>query len=107
LKLNHSNPNLPAFNKSLFTQETLGTLGNCPLASFSGPGLVNFDMALLKVVAIKEGKSLQFRSEAYNVFNSAQFFISANGQPARRASQFHQSSVRSDRGIHEHPYQNR
>jgi hypothetical protein len=82
LKLNHSNPNLPAFNTSLFSQETLGTLGNCPLASFAGPGLVNFDMALLKVVRINEGKALQFRWEAYNVFNSAQFFISANGQPS-------------------------
>jgi hypothetical protein len=82
LQLNHSNPNLPAFNTLLFTQETLGTLGNCPLASFAGPGLVNFDMALLKVVRIKESKSLEFRWEAYNVFNKAQFFISANGQPS-------------------------
>jgi hypothetical protein len=82
LHLNHSNPNLPAFNTSLFTQETLGTLGNCPLAFFSGPGLVNFDMALVKVVRINEAKSLEFRWEAYNVFNNPQFFISANGQPA-------------------------
>jgi hypothetical protein len=82
LHLNHSNPNLPAFNTSLFTQETLGSLGTCPLAFFSGPGLVNFDVALAKVVAIKESKSLEFRWEAYNVFNSPQFFISANGQPS-------------------------
>ena len=82
LNLNHSKPNLPAFNTSLFTQETLGTLGDCPLASFSGPGLVNFDMALLKVVRIKESKALEFRWEAYNVFNSPQFFISANGNPS-------------------------
>jgi len=82
LNLNHSKPNLPAFNTSLFTQETLGTLGDCPLASFSGPGFVNFDMALLKVVRIKESKALEFRWEAYNVFNSPQFFISANGNPS-------------------------
>jgi hypothetical protein len=82
LNLNHSNPNLPAFNTALISQETPGTLGNCPLAFFSGPGLVNFDMALLKVVPIKESKSLEFRWEAYNVFNSPQFFISANGNPS-------------------------
>jgi hypothetical protein len=82
LQLNHSNPNLPAFNTSLFTQETLGSLGTCPLAFFSGPGLINFDMALAKVVQIREGKSLEFRWEAYNVFNKAQFFIQADGDPS-------------------------
>jgi Carboxypeptidase regulatory-like domain/TonB dependent receptor len=71
-----------AFNTSLFSQETLGTLGDCPIAFFSGPGLIDFDVALLKDVPIKESKSFQFRWEAYNVFNKSQFFISANGQPA-------------------------
>jgi hypothetical protein len=52
------------------------------LAFFAGPGLVNFDMALLKMVRINEAKSLELRWEAYNVFNSPQFFISANGQPS-------------------------
>jgi hypothetical protein len=82
LQLNHSNANSPAFNTSLFSQENLGQLGNCPLASFSGPGLVNFDMALAKNILINETKSLEFRWEAFNVFNTPQFFIGPNGTPA-------------------------
>ncbi len=82
LNLNTSNPSLPAFNTSLFTQETLGTLGNCPLAFFSGPGLVNFDMALVKTVSVNETKSLEFRWEAFNVFNTTEFFIQTDGNPS-------------------------
>jgi hypothetical protein len=34
----------------------------------------NFDMALANSVSLTESKSLQFRFEAFNVFNHAQFF---------------------------------
>ncbi|MFZ0880560.1 MAG: hypothetical protein WA002_13755, partial [Candidatus Acidiferrales bacterium] len=34
----------------------------------------NYDMALLKNVRLTESKSLQFRLEAFNIFNHAQFF---------------------------------
>ena len=40
---------------------------------FSGPGLDNYDMALLKTTTITESTKLQFRAEAFNVFNHAQF----------------------------------
>ena len=40
---------------------------------FSGPGIYNFDMALLKDTKITEGVQAQFRAEAFNVFNHAQF----------------------------------
>jgi hypothetical protein len=36
--------------------------------------MVNFDMALLKNLKLSESRSLQFRLEAFNVFNHAQFF---------------------------------
>jgi hypothetical protein len=36
--------------------------------------MANFDMAILKNVRLTESKSLQFRIEAFNVFNHAQFF---------------------------------
>lgn len=39
-----------------------------------GPGMENFDIALLKNLRLSESKSLQFRLEAFNVFNHAQFF---------------------------------
>jgi len=40
---------------------------------FTGPGINNFNLALLKNTQIAEGKELQFRAEAFNVFNHAQF----------------------------------
>jgi hypothetical protein len=65
----------------LFIQEIFGKLGDSPRRFFYGPGPVNFDIALLKTVALKESKSLQFRAEAFNLFNQAQFFgaTSVNG----------------------------
>ena len=67
---------LPYFNTSLSTPETIGTLGNARRRFFSGPGLNNWDVALLKDTLIKEGMNLEFRAELFNAFNHAQF-----GQP--------------------------
>lgn len=71
----------PAFNTGLFCvpgargcAASLGELGNVPRRFFYGPGLENFDMALHKVFTLTEAKSLEFRAEAFNIFNHAQFF---------------------------------
>ncbi len=69
--------NAPAFNTSLFSVPALGTLGNVPRRFFYGPGQNNFDMSLQKELAISTEKLLQFRVEAFNVFNHAQFFGAA------------------------------
>jgi Carboxypeptidase regulatory-like domain len=61
------------FNTSLFSPEPLGQLGNSNRQFFHGPGLNNFDMALLKNFNITESKTLEFRVEAFNIFNHAQF----------------------------------
>jgi hypothetical protein len=63
----------PYFNPNFFAQEPLGTVGNVMRRFFSGPGIYNFDMALLKDTKITERVSAQFRAEAFNVFNHAQF----------------------------------
>ncbi|MGB8011369.1 MAG: carboxypeptidase regulatory-like domain-containing protein [Terriglobales bacterium] len=69
-----SNPRSgPYFNPSLFSPETLGTLGNSRRRFFYGPGINNWDMALLKDTPIKEGMNLEFRAEAFDTFNHAQF----------------------------------
>jgi hypothetical protein len=73
LQFNDPRSGLPYFNTSLFAQEQKGTLGNSRRRFFSGPGLNNWDMALLKDTFIKEGVNLQFRAEAFNAFNHAQF----------------------------------
>jgi hypothetical protein len=37
-------------------------------------GEINFDLALLKTLKFTESRSLQFRIEAFNAFNHANFF---------------------------------
>jgi Carboxypeptidase regulatory-like domain len=66
----------PAFNNTAaaFTTETLGQLGNVPRRFFYGPGINDFDMTLRKTLKITETKSVEFRAEAFNVFNHAQFY---------------------------------
>jgi hypothetical protein len=61
------------FNTALFTVENPGQFGNSRRRFFHGPGLNNFDMALLKTTKITESKELQLRFEAFNAFNHAQF----------------------------------
>ena len=62
------------FNAGLFSENALGTPGNASRRYFHGPGMENFDIALLKNMRVAESKSLQFRIEGFNVFNHTQFF---------------------------------
>ena len=63
----------PYFNTSLFSNEQLGQFGDSRRRFFHGPGLNNFNMALLKTTKVTESKELQLRFEAFNLFNHAQF----------------------------------
>ncbi len=63
----------PYFNTSLFSKEALGQLGDANRRFFHGPGLNNWDMALVKDLRITESKKLEFRGEFFNIFNHAQF----------------------------------
>jgi Carboxypeptidase regulatory-like domain len=75
LNLNHNPRNgQPYFNAALFGENALGTPGNASRRYFYGPGMANFDMAVMKNLRLTESKSLQFRMEGFNVFNHAQFF---------------------------------
>jgi carboxypeptidase family protein len=73
--LNDTNPRhgQPYFNTSLFAKEAIGQIGNTNRRFFHGPGIYNFDRALLKAFKFTESKELQVRFEAFNVFNHAQF----------------------------------
>ncbi len=62
------------FNTSQFSENAMGTPGTAKRRFFYGPGINNYDMALLKKVRVTESKSLQFRVEGFNVFNHTQFF---------------------------------
>lgn len=63
----------PYFNTTLFSNEQLGQFGDSRRRFFHGPGLNNFNMALLKTTKLTESKELQLRLEAFNLFNHAQF----------------------------------
>lgn len=61
------------FNASAFRAPAVGTVGNSARYTMRGPGINNFDIAILKNFAIREPMRLQFRCELYNAFNHTQF----------------------------------
>src|SRR5580658_10409432 len=75
LDLNHNPRNGRSyFDTEQFSDNALGTPGTAKRRFFYGPGMDNYDIALLKNLRLTESKSLQFRLEGFNVFNHAQFF---------------------------------
>jgi hypothetical protein len=64
----------PGFNTSLFSLPALGDFGNARRRFFHGPGSDDTDLGLEKRTTLLDGKELELRAEAFNVFNHAQFF---------------------------------
>ena len=62
------------FDASQFTLPALGTMGNARRRFFSGPGMENLDATVSRSFLVSDDRSLEFRAEAFNVFNHAQFF---------------------------------
>ncbi len=63
-----------------FSNPTAGTLGNLQLTPVSGPGIWNLDMGFIKRTPISETVNLEFRAEAFNIFNKTNFFLGALNQ---------------------------
>jgi len=61
------------FDPTSFASSAIGLEGNARRRFFHGPGINNFDFALIKDTRINERFNLQFRSEFFNIFNHAQF----------------------------------
>jgi hypothetical protein len=57
------------FNTAAFARPDAFTYGNAGRNIVIGPGIFNTDMSLIRNVVFGGGKSLQFRLEAFNVFN--------------------------------------
>jgi hypothetical protein len=64
----------PYFNPALFSAEPFAGQGTSNKRFFHGPGVNNWNLALLKDIRLTESKSLEFRAEFFNVFNHAQFY---------------------------------
>ncbi len=82
-------------NKSAFSAQATG-FGNAGRNILTSPGFQDIDLSVAKNTTIKERASLQFRAEAFNLFNHPNF-----GQPANSvtSSVFGQiTSTRTTRG---------
>jgi hypothetical protein len=63
------------FNTAVFSLPGLYSFGNAPRNAVIGPGVTEFDLSLQKDVRLSESVKLQFRGEAYNLFNHPNFNI--------------------------------
>ena len=61
------------FNPACFAQPASGQLGNANRTPLSGPDFVNTDFSIIKHFIPREGMSVDFRTEFFNLFNHAQF----------------------------------
>ena len=64
-----------------FDFAAVGTLGNLGINSVRGPAQWDFDVALSRRFSIGESQTLEFRAEAFNLFNRVQF-----GLPSRQVT---------------------
>jgi hypothetical protein len=60
-------------NPAAFAVPAAGTFGDAPRDVARAPGLWQADVGLSKRITLKERYQVQFRAEAFNVFNRAQF----------------------------------
>jgi len=68
-------------NPAAFAAPANGTYGNSGRNAFRGPGLWQFDFGLAKRFRVAERMGLDFRFEAFNLFNRAQY-----GEPVANIS---------------------
>jgi hypothetical protein len=62
-------------NAQFFQNPAAGTLGTLQLTPVSGPWFFNVDMSLIKRTRIKEDFNLEFRADAFNIFNRTNFNV--------------------------------
>jgi hypothetical protein len=63
------------YDPNAFARPAPGTFGNVSRGSLIGPGLFTLDTSLFKDFRLSEKRTLQFRAEAFNALNRANFAI--------------------------------
>ena len=61
------------FNPNAFILPPFGTFGNVQQNSFRGPSTYNVDFSVFKTTVVTERINVEFRAEAFNVFNRTNF----------------------------------
>lgn len=61
---------VPTPTPCAFTVPTLGTFGTMRRNALIGPSFINTQMDIQKFFTVREGKTLEFRADAFNVFNT-------------------------------------
>ncbi len=61
------------YNPAAFAEPRGLTFGDSGRNSLRNPARINFDMALFKHITIKESTAIEFRAEAFNVFNHTEW----------------------------------
>jgi hypothetical protein len=90
------------FDPNAFAVPYPGTYGNVGRNVLIGPGLATLDASIAKITPLADRCKLQFRAEAFNVFNRANFntpntvvFTAASGPPASTAGVITATSTNS------------
>jgi len=85
------------FNTAAFAFPAPGTFGNAGRNILDGPGFQNVNASLVKNTALSERFNLQFRAEAFNLFNHPNFNLPDNFFPSPSFGRI--SSARDPRHI--------
>jgi hypothetical protein len=85
-------------NQVIFRNADPGTKGNFVQNSLTGPGRWSLDMAMSKAIEFMEGKKIDFRIDAQNIFNHATPSQSATAWNARFTQLYNPSGNLNDNG---------
>jgi len=66
------------FNTAAFSLPPFGSFGNAGRNILEGPGLASWNVSLVKVMKPSERMSVQFRTEAFNLFNRSNLDLPDN-----------------------------
>jgi hypothetical protein len=66
-------PNGQYLNPAAFSAPPAGTFGNVGRNSLVGPGYIELDVAMSRVLAVGRSARLELRGEAFNLFNRVNY----------------------------------
>jgi hypothetical protein len=94
-------PGTPLFyNPCAFAAPRGLTFGDAGRSILNNPRRTNFDMSLLKQFPIKERAKIEFRAEAFNIFNHPEFWIYNSGNGNTGSNTFGSADFLHPAGAH-------